>query len=102
MGIFKKYSHWIISILFVLFCMKSCQSCSVERGRKWDAIVHTNQIDSIIQIQDSLKSVISAQHDSIVNYTYQIQKLNGLLERVETTNSYLRKSNQRLIDATAY
>ena len=98
----KKYSYWIIGVLFVLFCMKSCQSCSVERGRKWDKIVHTHQIDSMVQIQDSLNHVISTQHDSIIDYKYQIQKLNGLLERVEITNNYLRKSNQRLIDATTY
>lgn len=103
-----KYSHWIIGLLFILFCMKSCQSCSVERGRKWDEVVHTQQIDSMHHIQDSLNTVISIQRDSIINCIYTIHQLEHqvnrseeILKRTENINNYLKRSNQRLIDYRA-
>ena len=96
--VYKKYVHWIVGFLFIAFCMKSCQSYSVERGRQWDEIRHVHQIDSMKQIHDTLNDSIRFQRDSIIYYKYQMIKALNESERLNDINIYLKRTNNRLID----
>lgn len=97
---YKKYVNWIVVILFVLFLGKSCQSCSVSNRLDWDAYNYELMIDSIQDIQDSLRKQLDIKQDSIYYFKIKNERLEAENEQLKSTNIYLKKTNNSLLHTT--
>ena len=95
--LYKKYINWIVIILLVLLCGKSCQSCSAERRLDWDAIKYENIIDSINSENHNLNKRIIGLEDSIKMYKYKLDIMNDREKELIESNNHLRTSNKNLL-----
>jgi hypothetical protein len=85
---YKKYKNWFVVILFFLFGLKSCQSCSRQRSIEYNKIKYEHVIDSLQVLIESKNDTITSQQNNL-----KIYKVN--LGLVEDSNKALRESNKR-------
>ena len=100
---FNQHVSHICIILFVLFMVKSCQSCSRQRQIEWTKAQYEIQIDSLIRTIDSCSNVIYMQSDSINRYKFEMgvmednnNMLKGITKHFQTTNKTLIDTNKKL------
>lgn len=96
--IYNKYIHWIVIILFCLWGLKSCQSCSIKRQLDYNSIKYENIIDSlnceIVKLTDSVKS----QKDSLYIYRIQLDNMNEKNQILNNVNKHFQNTNKVLIN----
>lgn len=85
MNFIKKHQILLLCALFVLFLGKSCQSCSRGRQIKFNAIEHTQTVDS-------LQSVIVAKDKQLVLAEDSIKLLNAELKSLQKINGIVTSS----------
>ena len=59
---YKKYVNYIVGILLVMYCMKSCKSCSLERELVWNENTYRYEIELLENKVDSLEKQIKEQY----------------------------------------
>lgn len=114
--IYQKYKDWFVVGLLMLFCLKSCQSCSKSRTIEFNDKKNIELIDSINAknsiIVDSLKQDIYILNDSIDSmntdiqiYLSKIQSLEGTIDiykdenqNLKANNKHYRNTNQVLVN----
>ena len=97
-SLYKKYVNYIVGILFALLCGKSCQKCTAERQLDWQSHEYENLLDSIYNINDSLKYDVKRLNDSIIYFKYELNKVKSEAEKLQDLNMYFRRTNSRLIE----
>lgn len=114
--IYQKYKDWFVVGLLMLFCFKSCQSCSKSRTIEFNDKKNIELINSINTknsiIVDSLKQDIYILNDSIDHmntdiqiYLSKIQSLEGTIDiykdenqNLKANNKHYRNTNQVLVN----
>lgn len=89
--IYNKYKDWFVIGLVMLFCFKSCQSCSRSRVIEFNNKNHTEMIDS-------LKQDISILNDSVDNMNANIQLHLSKIQSLERTIDIYKEENKGLKD----
>lgn len=103
--IYQKYKDWFVIVLFGLFCLKSCQSCSRSRTIEFADHKHSIEIENLKQenamIIDSLENHIDTldyRVNSLYNenqlYISQINALESTIELYKEENKDLKDNNK--------
>ena len=103
--IYQKYKDWFVIGLFVLFCLKSCQSCSKSRIIEFTDKNHAIMMEELkykdAMIIDSLENYINTldyRVNSLYNenqlYISQINALKSTIELYKEENRDLKDNNK--------
>ena len=99
---YNKYVNWIVIILFIMVCAKSCRSCALESRSTWDNVKRTEYVDSLTYRYDSiynnLYNMYKSANDSFVHYKQLYQSENKLNYKLKSDIEYFRKINSKLIN----
>lgn len=87
--LYQRYKDWFVICLLMLFCFKSCQSCSKSR------IIEFNDRKNI-EVVDSLKRDISILNSSIDSMSTDIQLHLSKIQSLERTIDIYKEENQEL------
>lgn len=98
--LYRKYVNWIVIILFILLCGKSCQGCNSNRRLEWNEIQYHKQIELYESHIDSLNLLVKDQCDSITTLHNKLIEVKSNLIEVNELNHYMRNINNKLIETT--
>lgn len=98
--IYKKYVNWIVAILFILFCGKSCQSCNDKRRSDWNIHNYELIIDSIENDKTTLELNNRELKDSIKFYMFKLEEKNNEIIELKSNMKYIKNINNNLIETT--
>lgn len=91
MKFIKKYSIYIIIVLFSLLFLKTCQSCNRSSQLTWE-------ISKVESYKDSCESLKSQLKDTIFYYENLINEKDGTIVKLESDKTVLNsmiESNQK-------
>jgi FtsZ-binding cell division protein ZapB len=96
--LYKKYINWIVVILFCLWGLKSCQTCSKQRQLDYNSVKYEKTIDSLNYEIHTLNDLIKSQKDSLSIYQIQIDNLNEKNQILNNVNKHFQNTNKVLIN----
>ena len=96
--LYKKYINWIVIILFCLWGLKSCQSCSRLRQLDYNSTRYENIIDSLNYKIVQLTNLTRSQNDSLSIYKIQLDNLNEKNQMLNDVNKHFQNTNKVLIN----
>ena len=97
---YKKYVNYIVGILLVICCAKSCKSCSLERELMWNENTYRYEIELLENQVDSLEYMIDVRDDSINKLYYILNIKTSEMKRLDDINNHLKNTNKGLIETT--
>lgn len=96
-GFYKKYTNWIVIIIFCLYGMKSCQSCSRERRLEFNQTKYELTVDSLCGVISQYKDELRDKNDTIRLYQFEIESLKSNNESLRNINKHFQSTNKTLI-----
>lgn len=96
--LYKKYINWVVIILFCLWGLKSCQSCSRQRQLDYNVSKYENVIDSLNYEIDKLYDSVKIQKDSLSIYKIQLDNMNEKNQILNNVNKHFQNTNKVLIN----
>lgn len=97
---YRKYVDWIVVVLFMLVCGKSCQSCNADRRLTWSEYQFECEIELVENQLDSIKNDNERLSDSINILYNKLKWVEIENERLNDLNLHLKQSNKSLIKTT--
>lgn len=92
--IYQKYKDWFVIVLFGLFCLKSCQSCSRSRAIEFADRRHAMIIDSLENHIDTLNFKANRLYNENQLHISQINALESTIELYKEENKDLKDTNK--------
>ena len=92
--IYQKYKDWFVVGLLLLFCFKSCQSCSKSRIIEFNDRKNVEVVDSLKRDISILNSSIDSMSTDIQLYLSKIQSLEGTIDIYKDENQNLKADNK--------
>lgn len=95
---YQKYINWIVIVLFCLYGLKSCQSCSRQRTIDYSKSKFEIIEDSLQSEISKLKDTIRYQKDTIKIYKFQLSIIGENNKMLKEANKYFQTTNNTLVN----
>lgn len=92
----KKYSLYIIVVLFVLLCMQTCRSCVSRSSQEFIELEQEMKIDSIDKLyKDACDSIVVLNHN-IDKLVTEVNHLKTIINKTEKDAEFIKNQNKTL------
>lgn len=92
----KRYSIWIIVVLFILLCMQTCRSCTKSTTLEWSEMENNTTIDSLQQLYNNINKKSDSLQYELNKKQLECESLKNTINRLETDKTYLQDQNKTL------
>ena len=92
----KKYSLYIIGVLFALLCLQTCRSCVSISSQEFIELEQEAKIDSINKLYKNACDSIVVLNHKIDKLTIEVEHLNTVINKTEKNAEFIKNQNKTL------